>query len=771
MFAGLALCLAACSQSPSKLEYHSYEPDAGAVDIPATEVVSLPDSRVPEMVSPDAPDAPDAGVTTEVGGPDAAVEVKQRDCRTTLAFTPPDGSAVFLAGEFTNWVTDELPLEDPDGDGTWEVELALGSMAAGSYGYKFRTAEDNWHLDPLNPLSKWVDGVENSKLVVPDCRLPELRYLSHEVHPSKGKVDVVVEVLNSAESQGLDVSSARVRVNGEPLPGSHFNGDAFRFEVHPDGFAAGEKVGLSFAIENEFGASEDLYVPLWLDDDWSWRDASIYFAFTDRFHNGVTANDAPADCTGADSPTNWHGGDFAGIKEKIESGYFDEMGINVLWISPVIDNPDGCMDGTLEGVAYTAYHGYFPVDIFATDEHFGTLEELREMVAAAHGRGLRVIIDFVANHVHEDNKLWKEHALDGWFHSSSPCAPAWDKLIECWFMPYLPDLDYTNDAVVELATDSALYWILETGIDGFRVDAVKHMVHNFMRTLRWKLERRVVTSAAPFYMVGETFTGDWGGGTGDAELAIKEYINDWELDGQFDFPFYWSLLRAVGRDEGDFAELAGFLEESHGYYGPTALMVSFIGNHDVPRFISHAAGQIGDLWGNDSKWQGFTDPPLQPDTPDPYLRLRLAMGLIFTLPECPMVYYGDEVGLAGAGDPDNRRDMVFDGLSSHQAGVLEFVRRVGTLRRELAPLRRGSFTVEAATADLLVFIRELADDWVVVAANRAGVSVEVTVAVPGGFETVTEALSGSALAVSGGNVSVALEPFGMAVLGPSGIGR
>ena len=761
----LLTTLIACEQTPAKGDYHSREADltlselipgdppdgrsTSPEDIPGppdSEVISTPDDLTPTDLSHEPTPIPNV-----------------RSCTHSLTFAPPDDSPVFVAGDFTDWTDCELPMTD-DGAGTWHIDLDMTDLTAGNYSYKFHTGADQWFLDPANPLSRWTDGIENSKLIVPDCRLPELHLESWSIIDEATGISASVLVYDGLESTGIIPASATVHLNGVELAMPGYDPTTGRFEIAIANLTPGTKATLRVAISNQMGSTQELVLPVWLESDpWKWQDATIYFTFTDRFANGDSTNDAPADCTDPDSLTNWQGGDFAGITKQIEAGYFDQLGVDVLWLSPVIDNPNGCMDGTLSGVTYTAYHGYFPVDLHSTEEHFGTLDELRALVDAAHARGIRVLVDLVANHIHEQNPLFESHQKDGWFHASNSCEPNWDKPIECWFMPYLPDLDYTNDEVVDLTIELALFWILESGIDGFRVDAVKHMVHNFVRSLRYHIEQRIVGDSLPFYMVGETFMGEWGGGTGMAEKVIKEYVNDWELDGQFDFPFYWKLVKAVARDEGDFVEFADFLEAALPFWGEDAIMVSFLGNHDVPRFLSHAAGQIGDLWGNGSKLQGLNDPPPLPDSNTPFARLRLAQGLLFTLPEVPLIYYGDEVGLPGAGDPDNRRMMPFENLTANQQETLAFVRLIGTLRREHATLRRGAFNLLSATPTTLVFGRTLAGHELVVAANRSANEQLVALPQSDTGTSRTELITQTEVMVEGTETQVKIPPFGLAI--------
>lgn len=769
----------ACERTPDSYDYHGPAPDgvtldqwtrldAPALDLDSTlpsdskpgndvQVDSLADTA--DGLLPDLPDLSDLPTPT----------TRVRQCSHTFSFTPPDGSTpavaseLFLTSPEQEWVLAEKPMT-AKGDGSFELDVDLSSYSPGSYGYKYHTAQDNWYLDPGNPLAKYQGGFENSKVLVPDCRLPLLKLTSKELNADAGTLSLVVEVYDGVGSNGVIPSTASVQVDFKAhTPG--YNAENATFTVDLTGLKKNSRVTVQFQIENEFGASSPLYLPVWIETTpWSWREASMYFAFTDRFANGSAANDAPANCDGSPKSTDWNGGDFLGLTQKIESGYFDALGVNVLWISPVVDNPNGCFGGSLAGIKYTAYHGYFPVDFFKTEEHFGTMADLRDLVMKAHDRGIRVLVDFVGNHCHQESPLWAEHANGGWFHDLVSCEPNWDQPINCWFQPYLPDFDYTNDDVVEYISENALFWIRETGVDGFRVDAVKHMVHNFMKTLRWKVQQHIVhPSGLTFYMVGETFVSEWGGGTGSEETTIKEYIGDWELDGQFDFPFYWKILKAVGRDEGDFTELSGFLQAALPYWGNNALMVSFIGNHDVPRFTSHAAKQIGDRWGTGSKEQGISNPPAQPDTAEPYARTRLAIGLMFALPEIPLIYYGDEVGLVGAGDPDNRRMMVFDGLTQHQSDTLDFTRKVGSARKALTPLRLGDFSVISVNATTWVFKRTHQNSTVFVVANRSKDPVNVSFQ-PQVSGNLTNYLTGATLTVNGGTASVDMGGFEMAIL-------
>lgn len=763
-----------CEHRPEEYDYHGGTPDVRQADSwPMTDQRVLDSIRgedqTPEVdivdVLPDSDTAQAEIVTPDIPTDTVLPLDRLRDCTLTLTTPSPDGSTVFLAGDFTSWQHAQLPMSD-SGNGIWSITVDLAQLSPGGHAYKFHTANDTWFLDASNPLTLFADGFENSKLLVPDCRTPEIVVRQQAV--TETSLHVVAEVRNGMGSEGIRPATAQVLFNGKPRGLVDFQMEDAVFDIHITDLPPRSKGTLLISIENEFGSSEPLYVALWLDDgQWTWQDGVIYFAFIDRFSNGDTTNDSGEGCLDATSTRNWLGGDFRGITQKIQEGYFAELGINILWLSPVQANPDGCFVGTIPEIQYTAYHGYYPSDSHSTRDSFGSMQELQQLVQEAHQRGIRVLVDFVANHVSDQHPLWQQHATDHWFNPFYSCRPNWDKPVECWFEPYLPDFNFYNDAVVEWVTDNALFWIRETGIDGFRVDAVKHMPHHFLKALRWKIHQHIErTSNLPFYLLGETFVGEWNQGEPYSQEIIKEYIHPMELNGQFDFPFYWKLLRAVARNEGNLQELAQFVGEAAVFWG-NAWMSNFIGNHDVPRFSSHAAGHIDDMWGNGASWQGISNPPEQPSFELPYLKTGLALELILTLPAIPTIYYGDEIGLAGAGDPDNRRMMTFEGWNPHQQDLSVRVRRAGSARTRLAPLRRGTLVTVDAQPDLWVFARTYQQETVVVVANRLATSTQKAIdGLLPGDHAVKDGFTGESLGTTGaqGQLSVTVPGYSVRVV-------
>lgn len=726
----------------------------------------------PDTADPGSGDPTDAMEILSDPGADTPSIAVPRSCEVVFKWTGgPDTTSVNVPGEWNAWDPASHPLSASGAN--WIVTVPAGEIGAGEWGYKLLVNGTDWVLDPSNPLVKYVgdDHTVNSRVTVPDCDLPLLELESVQADWATKSVEVVVRAYTGIGGGDLIPSSLVVEAGGVPLPGDWFDPGTQRFVVERKGLEPG-KHSLVFRASSSQGAANPLFVPVWLEEQpFDWRDAVLYFAMTDRFLDGDPANSEPAPCLQAGHKANWLGGDFQGIRQKIETGYFDSLGVTALWISPANDNPNGCYGGDLS-LSYTAYHGYFPLTLNGTEDHFGDLDDLRDMVKAAHDRGIRVLMDLVANHVHIDSDLWSLHK--DWFHQDVlVCGDGnnWnDHPIDCWFQPYMPDLDYRNIDATVAFTDSAIQWAREADLDGFRVDAVKHMVHDFGRTLKYRVKRDLEASGVPFYLVGETFVSEWGDGTGEAENTIKAYISDDELDGQFDFPLYWEILKVFARGEGAMDRLAQVTAGSAAFYGADAVMSTFLGNHDVPRFMSHATGAIPDQWGNGSKEIGWNDPPGLPADPEPYQRLEQAFAFLMVIPGVPLIYYGDEVGLPGAGDPDNRRMMTFDGLTDHQVSLRAAVGALAKVRADHPATRHGVFQVLWSDSDGLAFAVSTPGDAVVAVFNRAearNIGFD-----PGGVPGIAkngnlvDALTGDASPVTEGHVDLFLERHGYRLLVP-----
>lgn len=488
-----------------------------------------------------------------------------------------------------------------------------------------------------------------------------------------------------------------------------------------------------------------------------WRDSVIYFAFVDRFQNGNTGND----CTvanvseGAKSIANYMGGDWAGVTQKINDGYFTGLGINTIWLTVPFDNPNVAGKGTGgDDHMYSGYHGYWPkVDssdpnTLAQESCFGSFNELKGLVSAAHAKGIKVLFDYAMVHVHSSSQLFQQH--NDWFWPNSKdgspdcvCGGAycsWDNDPQrCWFADYLPHWNYTNQAARDYSVAQAVAWVKQTqdasgfGVDGFRADAIKHVDISWLTALRAKLNSDVLATQSPqqrFYMVGETYD------FGNRDL-IKSYVEpSSKLDGQFDFPLRRELVETVIMRMRSLNDLANFMNSNDYYYGSSAVMSTFIGNHDLPRIIHLAANTR--MWGDnqaaDGKDRAWSGRPSAVAEREAYERVANGFAVLFTNRGSPLVYYGDEIGLPGAGDPDNRRFMQWDGLSQNQTFLRDRIAKLADIRSKHPSLRRGVRTTLEVGTESWLYSRVTTGDTVYVAINRGDSDVTVH-SLPGGALT------------------------------------
>ncbi|MBX3230531.1 MAG: hypothetical protein KIT84_02640 [Labilithrix sp.] len=464
---------------------------------------------------------------------------------------------------------------------------------------------------------------------------------------------------------------------------------------------------------------------------YDWRDAVIYFVFVDRFLNGDSANS----CTipGVDPIANYLGGDWKGVTERIKDGYFKSIGANTLWVTVPFDNPNKSGKGVGGDTRnYSGYHGYWPLlgasaTQLSTEGCFGTFQDLKTLVSTAHQNGIKVLFDYAMVHVHSDSPVYQQH--NDWFWPNSNgsggdcvCGQgcSWDAQAErCWFTDYLPHWNYTNAAARDWAVENAVEWVKQTGVDGFRADAIKHVDISWLTSLRAKLKTDVIAQQDPqqrFYMVGETYD------FGNREL-LKKYIDPTtKLDGQFDFPLRKLIVEATLMRTTPMSELSRFMDTNDLYYGSRAIMSTFIGNHDLPRIIHLAANNRP--WGNDQGADGknlaWSNQPGPVSELAAYERVANGFAVIFTNRGAPLIYYGDEIGLPGAGDPDNRRVMQWSGYTQAQTYLRDRLKRLGEIRARHPALRRGRRSTINADSDAWVFKQELpGQDVVYVAINRS----------------------------------------------------
>lgn len=458
----------------------------------------------------------------------------------------------------------------------------------------------------------------------------------------------------------------------------------------------------------------------------------LYSLMIDRFNNGKKENDWSINDTTIVLPqADYQGGDVVGITKKINDGFFNDLGINTIWISPITQNPyDAWGLNENPRTKFSGYHGYWPIYITKVEERFATPEELHEMLQTAHAHNINVILDYVANHLHIKSPLFQAHpewATDSLTADGRPNLELWDGdyRLTTWFDKHIPSLRLEDRKIADQLTDSALYWVRNYEFDGYRHDACKHIPLNYWRTFGKKLANDPQLKNRDIWMIGETY--------GSPEL-IGSYVKAGMLNAQFDFNIYHCAIDVFSNHYNrSMKELASIIEESGAAYGAHNTMGVISGNHDKTRFISLAGGAVS--WDEDGKVAGWTRHIGVGDSVRGYSKALLLEKLNLTLPGVPCIYQGDEYGQEGANDPDNRRMMRFGGYNHFEQHNLDEVRRFALERRANIALQFGDYLPLYVDDSTLVYLRTYMGKGMIVAINNADVSVDLDVTIPAGLQS------------------------------------
>lgn len=422
----------------------------------------------------------------------------------------------------------------------------------------------------------------------------------------------------------------------------------------------------------------------------------MYFVMVDRFYDADSTNNFPIKDERILPIANNLGGDMAGISKKIEEGYFHDLGVNTLWLSPITTNPDSAYGLWNEGVTsmFSGYHGYWPIRSKEIDYRLGSHTSFKALLEGAHDRDMNVILDYVANHVHIEHPVYKAHpewATDLYLPDGTMNTEKWDEhRLTTWFDTHLATLDLRKPEVIAPMTDTALFWLENYELDGFRHDATKHIPEEFWRTLTSKIKTKIVQEKSrPIYQVGETY--------GSPEL-ISSYVESGQLDAQFDFNLYDAAVDAFAKESTGFQNLERVLNESLRYYGAHHLMVNITGNQDRARFASYADGSVS--FSEDAKLAGWTR-TISNANEDGFTRMKMLTAFLHAIPGIPCIYYGDELAMPGGNDPDNRRMMLFSDLTPEQKSVKENLESLTDIRGNSMPLVYGSTEVVEASNNVL----------------------------------------------------------------------
>jgi len=633
---------------------------------------------------------------------------------------------MFVMGNFNNWSRTSDEMLDENNDGIYTKVIPLD---AGVYEYQF-VIDNKEIFDPQN--AEKVDngfGSFNSIKRVESLdknNISNIYYLPKKsgkwlelAMESASNEDIEVKVLldNNLYSQKFyQIEENKIKINLKPL--ESFDGmHALRIVATKNNYL-GNVLTIWIKDGNLKSAS----------DNFLWNDAIIYSIMPDRFFNGNPENDNPVEHPELTNQANFNGGDLQGIISKMKEGYFDSLGINTLWIFPLNKTTGEAFQEWPEPHRYySGYHGYWPVEPREVEPRFGTLQDFKLLVNEAHKRNTKVLLDFISNHTHINHPYYQNHPE--WYGkvdlpNGEKNIRRWDEYrLTTWFDTFLPSFNFLdNTDVVEAVTDDAIWWITETGIDGFRHDATKHVPHQFWKNLTQKIKTKVNPSRKlDIYQIGETF--------GSHDL-IKSYVNKGMLDAQFNFNQFFIARRVFSENDGNFLDLSSTIEKSLEVYGHIHVMGNLMDSHDQVRMMALFDSDM--TLSDNAIERAFHDPKIEVNNENSYKKELLYFTYLLTIPGVPVIYYGDEFGMTGAGDPDNRRMMRFgDDLKSIEKIQIEQIKDIIQLRKKYSAFRRGDYKTLNASNDILVYTRGDAEERFIVAINKGKDKKQINFHLPG----------------------------------------
>ncbi len=692
------------------------------------------------------------GLVAACAPPEAPPE---RDC-TFTAWAKATDATPRLSASFLGWNEPGRPMAEYGEDNWYSYTTPL---PPGEHGYLI-TDDLGTHPDRYNPQRTYRGEVEVSLARGLDCGVPEVRIDSVEAGDG-GAVTVTGTFLAAPRVDDTGKLLGEVRAMdaaGRVLEAAEISPETGRFVLSSSGFPRGKHTFRVEARDTSGVAASSPEVVAWVEPAARrWEDGILYQVVVDRFLGDGGEPLAPPATPGLRA-----GGTLDGVRAAIESGYFDELGVSALWLSPVYENPPGLLEGR-DGEMYEGFHGYWVLRSRAVEPKIGGEAALHAVIEAAHARGIAVLFDFVPNHLHEDNERYVQHAAEGWFNDGpgacvcgiDPGCDWGNRIQDCWFAPYLPDVRWQAEGSMRETLDDLRFWMRTFDADGVRIDATPMMPRLASRRMAAVL-REEYAPGRGLFSIGEVYTGPGEAGTD----SIKYFLGPDGLDGAFDFPLAWALRGVIAAESGGFYDVEETLVYTESAMrGSGSLLGLMVDNHDMPRFLTEASGHAGaDAW---------SSPAPVPGEPRPYEKLRTALALVMTLPGLPVLYYGTEVGLAGGNDPDNRR-VLPDGaaLSASQQSVLETTRRLGRLRVCSSALRSGDRKAFLTTKRTYGFARTAADESALVMISTETEAAQIVPplsAVPPG--SYVDAFTGESFEIGGGAV-VSLAPFSFRILLP-----
>lgn len=431
--------------------------------------------------------------------------------------------------------------------------------------------------------------------------------------------------------------------------------------------------------------------------DFDWDESVIYFMVTDRFFDGNESNNTAsgAQTYGKDNAGLYHGGDFAGITQKLD--YLEDLGINTIWITPIVENIPGVTvtDTGKEDVPYNAaYHGYWASDFTKLNPTLGTEEEFQTLIDQAHSRGIRIMVDIVVNHAGYDTEF------GNMIRSGDDVVSGSDQKDS---LSNLPDFRTEDPAVSAQLVEWQTQWVKDFGIDYFRVDTVKHVEND-----TWAELKNALTKTDPnFKMIGEYAGGGY--------ASNGNTLGTGEMDSDLDFDFNDQAANFV---KGNISSVENFLASRNSALNNTYMTGQFLGSHDEDGFK-----------------QKLLDGGMKEDAAT--AASMVAASLQITAKGQPVVYYGEEIGLTGLNNypyQTNRYDFDWSIVSNDNKTYQHYKKMLSI---------RNAYTDVFARGDRKTIVASDEKGYDIVSRSYQGTKLYVGLNIKGAAQTVEVPVSES----------------------------
>ena len=511
--------------------------------------------------------------------------------------------SVSIAGEFNRWSAIANPMNDYNHDGVWTAWLDLDP---GEYEYKFVVNGEHWIADPNNPV-KVPDGWNGfNSVITASLNLAPVIDVKSTFGPGK----IIFDASASYSKMGRRLNYFWYQDINNPQ----------RFDLPSTekiSFPTPKKPGTYYyylVVTDQHGVSSQHTMVLSVDKsmvkirdfsdspDWA-KDAIVYEVFVRKF----TPN-----------------GDLKGLIDKVP--YLKTLGINCIWLMPIWEGPTA--------------HGYGPTNFFDIEQEYGSLDDFKQLIETAHQAGIRIILDFIANHTSDQHPYFLSA-----YHNPFSAFRDWYRWLPSEKFGYysyefhndwdtLPNLNYENPNVRRYIISAAAFWA-KLGVDGFRCDVAWGVPHDF-----WKSFRRSLKNINPDFLII------------DEVLPRSPAYHKDQFDMSYDTDFYGNLLDVMNGTK-PLSAIEYGLKKTQKNYPSYTLDFRYIENHDMDRFIT----RFGEN------------------------KTKLAAALLLTIPGTPLIYYGQEIGLT-----EKTPSMEWNKPGSP---LFQFYRKLIHLRRHALSLRRG----------------------------------------------------------------------------------